>query len=350
MSDDKKVIFSMQKLSKSYQGSDKQVLKNIYLSFFYGAKIGILGLNGSGKSSFMYEILHKNLEAKLEFRHRTARIFNCSSFTGSEYLGRTILIDQSAIGRTPRSNPVTYTGSWTHIRDLFAASSEARAHGWGPGRFSFNVKGGRCEACQGNGTIAVEMHFLPTVYVTCDVCNGTRFEKETLEVKYKKKNINEVLHMTIEESLEFFADIPAIADRLKTLNEVGLGYLQLGQSATTLSGGEAQRVKISSELYRPLIQKSIYILDEPTVGLHYEDVKNLVVILQKLVEKGNTVVVIEHNLDVIKNADYVIDMGPEGGSGGGDLVATGTPEDIANTDTHTGKYLLKLLRESKKKK
>lgn len=305
----------------------------------------ITGVSGSGKSSFMYEILHKNLEAKLEFRHRTANIFNCSSFIGSEYLGRTILIDQSAIGRTPRSNPVTYTGSWTHIRDLFAASAEARAHGWGPGRFSFNVKGGRCEACQGNGEIAVEMHFLPTVYVTCEVCGGKRFTKETLDIKYRNKNVYEILQMTVEEGLKFFEDIPAIYDRLNTLSEVGLGYLQLGQSATTLSGGEAQRVKISSELYRAHLQKTIYLLDEPTVGLHYEDVKKLIEILQRLVDKGNTVVVIEHNLDLIKSADYIIDIGPDGGARGGKIVAKGTPEDVArNEKSYTGQYLKKVLK------
>lgn len=306
----------------------------------------ITGVSGSGKSSFMYEILHKNLEAKLEFRHRTAQIFNCTSFTGSEYLGRTILIDQSAIGRTPRSNPVTYTGSWTHIRDLFANSSEARAHGWGPSRFSFNVKGGRCEACQGNGEIAVEMHFLPTVYVPCEVCNGKRFMKETLDIKYRGKNVYEILEMTVEEGLKFFEEIPTVFDRLKTLDEVGLGYLKLGQSATTLSGGEAQRVKISSELYRAHLQKTIYLLDEPTVGLHYEDVKKLIEILQRLVEKGNTVVVIEHNLDLIKSADYVIDIGPDGGSRGGKIVARGTPEDIARSEkSYTGQYLKKILKK-----
>ncbi len=306
----------------------------------------ITGVSGSGKSSFMYEILHKNLEAKLEFRHRTAQIFNCTSFTGSEYLGRTILIDQSAIGRTPRSNPVTYTGSWTHIRDLFANSAEARAHGWGPSRFSFNVKGGRCEACQGNGEIAVEMHFLPTVYVPCEVCNGKRFMKETLDIKYRGKNVYDVLEMTVEEGLKFFEDIPTVFDRLKTLEEVGLGYLKLGQSATTLSGGEAQRVKISSELYRAHLQKTIYLLDEPTVGLHYEDVKKLIEILQRLVEKGNTVVVIEHNLDLIKSADYVIDIGPDGGSRGGKIVARGTPEDIARSEkSYTGQYLKKILKK-----
>ena len=305
----------------------------------------ITGVSGSGKSSFMYEILHRNLSARLEMRHRTDKPINCNSFSGSEYLGRVILIDQSPIGRTPRSNPVTYTGAWTHIRDLFASEPEARARGWGAGRFSFNRPGGRCEACEGNGEIAVEMHFLPTVYVTCDVCNGKRFMKETLEIKYRKKNIHEVLELTIDEGLEFFKDIPAVEDRLKTLQEVGLGYVKLGQSATTLSGGEAQRVKISSELYRAHLQKTIYLLDEPTVGLHYEDVKKLIEILQQLVNKGNTVVVIEHNLDLIKNADYVIDIGPEGGLRGGTVVAKGTPEDVAkNEKSYTGKYLKKHLK------
>lgn len=300
----------------------------------------ITGVSGSGKSSFMYEILHRNLSARLEMRHRTDKPINCNSFSGSEYLGRVILIDQSPIGRTPRSNPVTYTGAWTHIRDLFAAEPESRARGWGAGRFSFNRPGGRCEACEGNGEIAVEMHFLPTVYVTCDICNGKRFMKETLEIKYRKKNIHEVLELTIDEGLEFFKDIPAVEDRLQTLKDVGLGYVKLGQSATTLSGGEAQRVKISSELYRAHLQKTIYLLDEPTVGLHYEDVNKLIDILQQLVDKGNTVVVIEHNLDLIKNADYVIDIGPEGGLRGGTIVARGTPEDVArNEKSYTGKYL-----------
>ncbi len=241
---------------------------------------------------------------------------------------------------------MTYTGAWTHVRDLFAAEPESRARGWGPGRFSFNRPGGRCEVCEGNGEIAVEMHFLPTVYVLCDVCNGKRFMKETLEITYRKKNIHEILQMTIEEAEEFFQDIPAISDRLKTLSEVGLGYIRLGQSATTLSGGEAQRVKIASELYRAHVQKTIYLLDEPTVGLHYEDVKKLIDILQKLVDKGNTVVVIEHNLDLIKCADYVIDIGPEGGERGGTIVAKGTPEDVAkSTASYTGKYLKKILKK-----
>lgn len=321
-------------------------IKRLNADIPLGKLVAITGVSGSGKSTFMYELIHKNLQARLEHKYRTNDIFNCESFTGTEYLSRTVLIDQSAIGRTPRSNPATYTGSFTFMRDLFAETAEARLRGWGPGRFSFNVKGGRCETCQGNGTIAVEMHFLPTVYVTCDVCRGKRFEKDTLEVKYKKKNIYEVLEMTVEESLKFFEDIPTIYDRLKTLSDVGLGYLKLGQSATTLSGGEAQRVKISSELYRPHVEKTIYLLDEPTVGLHYEDVRKLIEILQKLVDKGNSVILIEHNMDVIKSADYVIDIGPEGGEGGGQVVARGTPEQIAASPlSHTGKYLKKVLKK-----
>jgi len=321
-------------------------IKNLNVDIPLGRLIAITGVSGSGKSTFMYEILHKNLLARLERRYRTAKTFNVASITGTEYLGRSVLIDQSPIGRTPRSNPATYTGAFTHIRDMFAATGEARARGWKPGRFSFNVKGGRCEACQGNGEIAVEMHFLPTVYVTCDVCDGKRFTKETLEVTYRKKNIYEVLHLTIEEAYNFFNDVPAIAERLKSLLDVGLGYLELGQSATTLSGGEAQRVKIASELYRPHTQKTIYLLDEPTIGLHYEDVKKLIEILQELVRRGNTVMVIEHNLDLVKSADYVLDFGPEGGEGGGNLVAKGTPEEIAkNEKSFTGHYLKKVLKK-----
>jgi excinuclease ABC subunit A len=331
------------------KGGNAFNIKNLSAEIPLGRLVAITGVSGSGKSTFMYEILYENLRARFDKKYRTNKTYNASSVKGTEHLSRAILIDQSAIGRTPRSNPATYTGSFVFVRELFAETTEARARGWKSSRFSFNVKqergGGRCEACEGNGTIAVEMHFLPTVYVTCDVCNGKRFTKETLEVKYKKKNIYDILQMTVEEGLVFFEDIPAIYDRLKTLDEVGLGYLQLGQSATTLSGGEAQRVKISAELYRPHLQKTIYLLDEPTVGLHYEDVQKLIDILNRLVQAGNTVVLIEHNMDVIKSSDYVLDFGPEGGVGGGNLVAKGTPEDIANNkNSHTGKYLKKVLK------
>lgn len=320
-------------------------IKNLNVDVPLGKLVTVTGVSGSGKSSFVYEIISKNLHGRFTKRHRTNQIYNCRSFSGSEYVSRVILIDQSPIGRTPRSNPATYTGAWTHIRDMFALTIEAKARGWKANRFSFNVKGGRCEACEGNGSLEVEMHFLPTVYVPCDVCGGKRFTKETLEVKYKKKNIHDILEMTVEEALPFFADIPAISDRLNTLHEVGLGYLKLGQSATTLSGGEAQRVKISSELYKPHLHKTVYILDEPTIGLHYEDVKKLIEILDRLVDHGNTVITIEHNMDIIKCSDYVIDIGPEGGDKGGEVVAKGTPEDIANNaKSYTGKYLKKHLK------
>ena len=321
-------------------------IKNLNVDIPLGRLISVTGVSGSGKSTFMYEILHRNLQSRLDRKFRTPHTYNATSVTGTEYLGRSILIDQSPIGRTPRSNPATYTGAFTHIRDLFAASGEARARGWKPGRFSFNVKGGRCEACQGNGEIAVEMHFLPTVFVLCDVCDGKRFTKETLEVYYKGKNIDEVLHMTIEEADQFFIDVPAIHERLAALLDVGLSYLQLGQSATTLSGGEAQRVKIASELFRPHTQKTLYLLDEPTIGLHYEDVKKLIEILQQLVNQGNTVMVIEHNLDLIKCSDYILDIGPEGGEKGGNLIAKGTPEEVAeNPKSFTGHYLKKSLNQ-----
>jgi excinuclease ABC subunit A len=324
-------------------------IKNMNVNVPLGRLGVITGVSGSGKSSFIYEILYKNLLARLERRHRSAKIYNCEEFSGTEYVSRVVLIDQSAIGRTPRSNPATYTGAWTHIRDLFAESEEARIRGWKPSRFSFNVKGGRCEVCQGNGEIAVEMHFLPTVYVECDVCLGKRFMKETLEVKWKGKSIYDILKMTVEESLKFFYDIPAIYDRVKTLDDVGLGYLELGQSATTLSGGEAQRVKISSELYRPHVEKTIYLLDEPSIGLHYEDIAKLIEILNKLVDKGNTAILIEHNLDIVKCADHIIDIGPEGGVGGGKVIATGTPEQVAsNPNSYTGQYLKKILKRKLK--
>ena len=339
---------SSEKGSIKVKGATLHNIKNQNIEVPLGRLVCITGVSGSGKSTFLYDILHKNVAGRLA--KREAKTEHAASITGTEYIGRTVLIDQSPIGRTPRSNPATYTGAFTHIRDMFAATAEARARGWKPGRFSFNVPGGRCETCQGNGMIAVEMHFLPTVYVVCDVCNGTRFMKETLEITYRGKNIYDVLHMTIEEAEVFFKDIPAIAERLQSLNATGLEYLTLGQSATTLSGGEAQRVKIASELYRPTTMKTLYLLDEPTVGLHYEDVRKLIDILQELVRRGNTVVVIEHNLDVIKSSDYLIDFGPEGGTGGGKVVAKGTPEEVADTDgSHTGTYLKKMLKKGKKK-
>jgi excinuclease ABC subunit A len=320
-------------------------IKNQSVNVPLGRLVAITGVSGSGKSSFMYEVLYKNLINKYEKRFHQTGPFNCGSFVGAEYANRVILIDQSPIGRTPRSNPATYTGAWSFIRGLLAETEEARFRGWKQNRFSFNVPGGRCEACQGNGEIAVEMHFLPTVYVKCDVCNGKRFMKETLEITYRGKNVDDILHMTIEEAASFFEDIPAIYDRLKRLDEVGLGYLELGQSATTLSGGEAQRVKIAAELYRPDLQKTIYLLDEPTVGLHYEDVRKLIEILSSLVNYGNTVVVIEHNMDVIKSADYIIDFGPEGGDNGGKIVAKGSPEEIANNPkSYTGQYIKRYLK------
>lgn len=324
-------------------------IKNLNVDVPLGRMTVITGVSGSGKSSFMYEILDQNLKARFDRKYRSAKTFNCSEFLGAESVSRSILIDQSPIGRTPRSNVATYTGAWGPIRDMFAESEDARLRGWKANRFSFNVKGGRCEACEGRGLVAVEMHFLPTVYVKCDVCDGKRFDKETLKVKYKGKNIYEVLKMTVEEGLKFFEDIPAISDRLETLGDVGLGYLEIGQPATTLSGGEAQRVKISSELYRPMTQRTIYLLDEPTVGLHYDDVAKLIEVLDKLVVRGNSVIIIEHNLDLIKVCDYIIDLGPEGGENGGKLVAKGTPEEVANNDkSHTGKYLRKVLLKTKK--
>lgn len=335
-----------EKGSIKVRGATLHNIKNQNVDIPLGKLVCITGVSGSGKSTFLYDILHKNVAAR--FAKRQAELEHVSTMTGTEHIGRVVLIDQSPIGRTPRSNPATYTGAFTHIRDLFAATSEARARGWKPGRFSFNVAGGRCEACQGNGMIAVEMHFLPTVYVVCDVCSGKRFMKETLEVTFRGKSIHDVLQMTVEEAATFFHDIPAIHDRLDSLKRTGLEYLTLGQSATTLSGGEAQRVKIASELYRPITMKTLYLLDEPTVGLHYEDVRKLLEILQELVRRGSSVVVIEHNLDIIKSADYLIDFGPEGGAGGGKVIAKGTPEQVSQVEaSHTGQYLAKMLKKAK---
>ncbi|RME55816.1 excinuclease ABC subunit A [Candidatus Parcubacteria bacterium] len=302
----------------------------------------VTGVSGSGKSSLVYDVLYKNLAKRLHGAgFRPGKV---QAILGTEYLNRVINIDQSPIGRTPRSNPATYIGVWTYIRELFAATEEARVRGYKPGRFSFNVKGGRCEHCEGHGIITVEMHFLPAVHVVCEICGGKRFDRETLEVTYRGKNIYEVLEMTVEEALQFFGDVPHIAERLRVLYEVGLGYLTLGQSAPTLSGGEAQRVKLSAELGKPDTRKTLYLLDEPTTGLHFADVAQLLAVLQRLVDRGNTVVVIEHNLDVIKSADWVIDLGPEGGTRGGKVVACGTPEEIARKKgSHTGKYLRKVL-------
>ncbi len=289
------------------------------------------------------EVLLKELEIDLQGSRRRRGKFD--RIEGVEQLDKVISIDQSPIGRTPRSNPATYTGTFDLIRKLFAETPEAKARGYKPGRFSFNVKGGRCEACQGDGVNRIEMHFLPDVYVSCEVCGGLRYNRETLEVTYKGKNISEVLNLTVKEALEFFQNIPAIARKLQTLIDVGLGYIRLGQSSTELSGGEAQRIKLASELSKRDTGKTFYILDEPTTGLHAADVHDLIDVLHRLVESGNTVLIIEHNLDIIKTADYIIDLGPEGGEKGGFLVAAGTPEELAaNKDSYTGQYLAQILK------
>ncbi len=303
----------------------------------------ITGVSGSGKSTLAYDVLHRVLSNKFNYTHHSLK--DTGNIMGLEYLSNVIAIDQSAIGRTPRSNPATYIGAWTYIRDLFAANEASRLRGWKSGRFSFNVRGGRCENCEGNGLIGIEMHFLPTVYVQCEVCKGKRFDRETLEVLYHGKSIYDVLRMTVEEAVKFFEDIPWIYDRMKILNEVGLSYIELGQSATTLSGGEAQRIKLSAELCKRATGRTLYLLDEPTTGLHFADIEQLLTILHRLVDKGNTVVVIEHNLDVIKTADWVIDLGPEGGERGGEIVVAGTPETVArHPKSFTGSYLRKVLR------
>ena len=324
------------------KGAKQNNLKNIDVKFPLGVFTCVTGVSGSGKSSLVNEILYKSLAKKLN-RARTIPGEH-KEILGMEQLDKVINIDQSPIGRTPRSNPATYTGVFDQIRDLFAATADAKARGYKKGRFSFNVKGGRCEACSGDGIIKIEMHFLPDVYVPCEVCQGKRYNRETLEVKYKGKSIYDVLNMTVEEAVKFFENVPSIRRKIETLYDVGLSYIRLGQPSTTLSGGEAQRVKLATELSRRSTGKTIYILDEPTTGLHFADVHKLIEILQRLSEGGNTVVVIEHNLDVIKTADYIIDIGPEGGDRGGTVIAKGTPEEIAKSPiSYTGKYVEKYL-------
>ena len=326
-------------------GAAENNLKNIDVEFPLGKFIAVTGVSGSGKSTLVNQIFERVLAQKIN-HNSTDKPGKYSKITGVENLDKVINIDQSPIGRTPRSNPATYTGVFDDIRGLFAQTNQAKMRGYNKGRFSFNVKGGRCETCKGDGIIKIEMNFLPDVYVDCEVCHGSRFNSETLEVEYKGKNIAEVLNMTVDEALEFFDAIPKIKRKLQTISDVGLGYVQLGQSATTLSGGEAQRMKLASELHKKATGKTLYILDEPTTGLHSDDVNRLLKVLQRLVDKGNTVLVIEHNLDVIKSADYLIDLGPEGGEGGGTVVATGTPEEVAtNPQSYTGKYLKDLLKK-----
>ena len=324
------------------RGAAENNLRDIDVSIPLGTFTCVTGVSGSGKSSLVNEILYKKLAADLN--RAKLRAGKNRGIEGEQYLDKVIDIDQSPIGRSPRSNPATYTGLFNDIRDLFASTQDAKARGYGPGRFSFNVRGGRCEACQGDGLIKIEMHFLPDIYVPCEVCKGKRYNRETLEVRYKGKNIYEVLDMTVEEALPFFENLPRIYNKLRTLYEVGLSYIKLGQPSTTLSGGEAQRVKLATELSKRSTGQTIYILDEPTTGLHTADVHKLIEVLQKLVEVGNTVVVIEHNLDVIKTADYIIDLGPEGGDGGGNIVVTGTPEEVAACEaSYTGRYLKRML-------
>ena len=324
------------------RGARENNLKNIDVRIPLGVMTCVTGVSGSGKSSLINEILYKALARQLNRARTIPGAYD--KIEGTEQLDKIIAIDQSPIGRTPRSNPATYTGVFDLIRDLFASTPDAKAKGYGKGRFSFNVKGGRCEACSGDGIIKIEMHFLPDVYVPCEVCGGKRYNRETLEVKYKGKSIYDVLNMTVEEALKFFENVPSIARKIETLNDVGLSYIRLGQPSTELSGGEAQRIKLASELSRRGTGKTIYILDEPTTGLHFADVHKLVEILRRLSQGGNTVVVIEHNLDVIKTADYIIDMGPEGGDRGGTVIASGTPEEISEVPiSYTGQYVKKYL-------
>ena len=326
------------------RGAEENNLKKIDVSFPLGVMTCVTGVSGSGKSSLVNEILYKSLAKKLNRARTIPGKHKC--IEGVEQLDKIIAIDQSPIGRTPRSNPATYTGVFDLIRDLFASTADAKAKGYNKGRFSFNVKGGRCEACSGDGIIKIEMHFLPDVYVPCEVCGGKRYNRETLEVKYKGKSIYDVLDMTVEDALKFFENVPSITRKIQTLYDVGLGYVRLGQPSTELSGGEAQRIKLATELSKRSTGKTIYILDEPTTGLHFADVHKLIEILRRLSDGGNTVVVIEHNLDVIKTADYIIDIGPEGGDKGGTVIAKGTPEEVAESPvSYTGKYVKKYLEQ-----
>jgi excinuclease ABC subunit A len=320
------------------EGASENNLKNITVEFPLSVFTAVTGVSGSGKSTLVNDILYKGMARKIYGSNELPG--KHKKISGFENIDKIVHVDQSPIGRTPRSNPATYTGVFDHVRKLFAETAEAKIRGYLQGRFSFNVKGGRCESCSGDGTLRIEMNFLPDVYVPCEVCNGARYNRETLEVFYKGKNIAEILNMPIEEAHAFFAPIPQIERHLGTLVQVGLGYVRLGQSAPTLSGGEAQRVKLASELQRRSTGKTLYVLDEPTTGLHFEDINKLLHVLQSLVEKGNSVIVIEHNLDVVKCADWVIDLGPEGGSGGGQVIVTGTPETIsAHPKSHTGMFL-----------
>jgi len=330
------------------KGASGNNLKNIDVSIPVGLMTCVTGVSGSGKSTLINDTLYKAVAETLNRSSRNPAPHE--EITGLDQVDRVIDISQSPIGRTPRSNPATYSGLFTPIRELFAGTQEARARGYMPGRFSFNVKGGRCEACQGDGVIKVEMHFLPDVYVPCDVCRGKRYNRESLEIRYKGRNIHEVLDMTVEDASEFFRNVPVVAKKLLTLMDVGLSYVRLGQNATTLSGGEAQRVKLAKELSKRDTGSTLYILDEPTTGLHFHDIEQLLAVLHRLRDKGNTVVVIEHNLDVIKTADWIVDLGPEGGDGGGEVIATGTPEDVADTKaSFTGQYLQPLLNGERQK-
>ena len=325
------------------KGASENNLKSVNVDIPLGRLVAVTGVSGSGKSSLVNGVLKKALAREISKSKEKPGAFK--SIKGYEGLDKIIDIDQSPIGRTPRSNPATYTSVFDDIRDLFATTNEAKLRGYKKGRFSFNVKGGRCEACKGDGILKIEMHFLPDVYVPCEICHGSRYNSETLEVKYKGKSIAEVLEMTVDDAVEFFQAVPKIKRKLQTIKDVGLGYVTLGQSATTLSGGEAQRMKLASELQRVSTGNTFYVLDEPTTGLHTDDIARLLEVLNRLVESGNTVLVIEHNLDVIKTADYIIDMGPEGGSGGGQVVATGTPEEVAQVEgSFTGQYLKKVLK------